>query len=285
MFRLLEFIRSTYLVVLFIVAEVIAISHYAGSSSYSRAKILASSNNFVGGAQKLIHNTTHLFELPSENRTLTEHIAALEARLDNYQKVEMADSLAAIEDVVAFDDPDHLYIVARVVSNSINKHDNFIVLDKGVEQGVRENMAVISPTGEMLGYIAGCSSRYSAALSALSSTFSTSGKLLHGEHFGSISWGGDDRYSVKLTELSKYANINVGDTVVSTGFSQIFPANVVVGTVSSYSLNAMQTAYTATVELAADISATDYVLIVGRRDSFEIEELIDSVEDTNEDSQ
>lgn len=284
MFRLLEFIRSTYLVILFIVAEVIAISHYASSSSYSRAKILAVSNNFVGGAQSLIHNTTHLFDLSDENRNLTTHIAALEARLDNYERAERADSLSAVEQVVEFDDPDHLYIVARVVSNSINKRDNFLVLNKGIEQGVRENMAVVSPTGQMLGYIAGCSAKYSAALSALSSTFSTSGKLLHGEHFGSISWNGEDRYSLRLSDLSKYANINVGDTVVSTGFSQIFPADVMIGTVRSYSLNSMQTAYTASIELAADISATDYVLIVGRRDSFEIDELINSIEeDTTQD--
>ncbi len=274
MFRLLEFIRSTYLVLLFIIAETIAISHYASSSSYSRAKILASSNAVVGSAQRTIRNTTHLFNLPEENRRLSEHIAQLKSELNYFESMQSDNTPA---DAVEFDDPDYTYIVARAVSNSINKQDNYIVLNRGVEDGVRENMAVITPSGELLGYIKGCTGRYSAALSALSYNFKTSGKLLNGEHFGSIRWSGENRYQVSMNELSKYALINVGDTVVSTGFSQIFPPNVNIGRVVGFSLNQMQTAYSVDVELFADLSAVDYVLIVGRRDAMEIEELISDI--------
>ncbi len=271
MFRLLEFIRSTYLVLLFILAETIAISHYASSSSYSRAKILASSNAVVGTAQRAIRNTTHLFELPSENRRLSEYIADLELRLDTFE-AQQSEELP--EDFIHFDDPAYTYIVARAISNSINKEDNYIVLDKGIEDGVHENMAVITPDGQLLGYITGCSARFSATLSALSHSFKSSGKLLNGEHFGSIYWEGESRYELTMSELSKYAQINVGDTIVSTGFSQIFPPGINIGRVKSFELNQMQTAYSVAVELAADITAVDYVLIVGRRDSMEIEELI-----------
>ncbi len=275
MFRLLEFIRSIYVVILFIIAETIAISHYAWSNSYTQAKIFVASNRVTGGVTGTMHNMTHLFELPGENRRLSERIAQLEAQVDEYE-LNMVDTLAAGE--IIFDDPAYTYVVGKVVSNSINKHDNFIVIDKGIEDGVREQMALITPSGEMLGYVAGCTERYSASLSMLSASFTTSGKVKGGANYGSISWSGENRYQVSMSELSKYEPINVGDTIVSTGFSNIFPGGVTIGTVASFELNEMQTAYEVDIDLAAQMTAINHVLLVGFRDSGEIEELLGEVE-------
>ncbi len=275
MYRLFEFIRSTYVVLLFILAEVVAVSHYAWSSGYSRAKIFVATNSVVGGVNKYMHNTAHLFALPAENRELVERIALLERQVSHFESISSAEVNA---DQITYSDPLTTYIVARVVSNSINKHDNFIVLDRGVEDGVCERMAVITPTGEMLGYIAAASSHYSAALSVLSSSFTTSGKIKDGANYGSIRWTGESRYRVSMSELSKYEPIEVGDTVVSTGFSQIFPRGVTIGSVASFSFNEMQTAYEVEIDLAAQITAIDYVLIVAHRDQGEINELLEEIE-------
>ncbi len=274
MYRLLEFIRSTYVVLLFILAEVVAVSHYAWSSGYSRAKIFVVTNSIVGGVSKSMHNTAHLFSLPAENRELVERIAHLESRVAHFESIS-SDELNA--EHITYSDPQTSYIVARVVSNSINKHDNYIVLDRGVDDGVRERMAVITPTGEMVGYIAAASSRYSAALSVLSGSFTTSGKIEGGDNYGSIRWTGASRYSVSMSELSKYEPISIGDVVVSTGFSQIFPRDVTIGRVASFELNEMQTAYNVEVDLAAQITAIDYVLLVAQRDQGEIHELLDQI--------
>lgn len=273
MFRLLEFIRSTYVVILFIIAEVIAISNYASSSSYTRAKIFVATNNVVGGVNGVFHNTRHLFDLPAENRELSRRIAELE--MDRYAEMQQEELPA---DQIYFEDPDYSYIVGRVVSNSINKRDNYIVIDKGVDDGVYEKMAVITPSGKMLGYVEACTGRYSAALSLLSNSFITSAKLKGGANFGSISWSGESRYQVSMSELSKYEPINVGDTVVSTGFSKIFPGGVTIGRVASFELNEMLTAYNVEVDIEAEMTAIDHVLLVGSRESGEIEELLESVE-------
>ncbi len=275
MYRLIEFIRSTYVVLLFILAEVVAVSHYAWSSGYARAKIFVVTNSVVGGVSKSMHNTAHLFSLPSENRELVERIAQLESELSQFKNNASHDLSA---EAITYSDPQTSYITARVVSNSINKHDNFIVLDRGIEDGVCERMAVITPTGEMLGYIAAASSRYSAALSVLSGSFTTSGMIEGGANYGSIRWTGDSRYGVSMSELSKYESINIGDKVVSTGFSQIFPRGVTIGSVTSFSLNEMQTAYNVELELAAQITAIDYVLIVAHRDQGEVNELLEQVD-------
>ncbi|MFI3280833.1 MAG: rod shape-determining protein MreC [Rikenellaceae bacterium] len=278
MFQLLEFIRSTYVVVLFIIAEMVAISHYAWSSSYTRAKIFVVSNSMVGGVNGALRSTVRLFELPKANRELVERISQLEAELD-LRTEHLTENLDPSQ--IIFDNPSYNYIVARVVSNSINKQDNYIVLDKGVDDGVYERMAVITPAGEMLGYVAGCTSHYSAALSLLSNSFTTSGKLLYGDAYGSIHWSGRDRYRLSMKELSKYESVNVGDTIVSTGFSNIFPGDVRIGTVASYEFNEMRTAYNVEIDLAVEMTSIDYVLLVGSRDSGEIEELLQEVESNN----
>ncbi len=274
MFRFFEFIRSTYVVVLFIIAEAIAISHYAGSSSYTRAKIFVISASMTGGVSRSIRSMIRLFELPKENLQLTERIAELESQIDSYAALTQGE--AEVENIT-IEDPAFTYMVAKVVSNSINKHDNFIVVDKGIQDGVYEKMAVITPTGEMLGYVAGCVGRYSAVLSILSHSFTTSGKLQDGNNYGSIRWEGKDRYRVSMTDLSKYEHIEVGDTIISTGFSNIFPGGVKIGTVASFEFNEMQTAYNVEIDLAAEITAIDYVLLVGSRDSGEVEALIDDL--------
>ncbi len=254
-----------------------AISHYAWSNSYTRANIFVVSNSMVGGVSGALRGTVRLFELPKENRELSERIAELECELES-SKSTVIDSV--ITDQIRFNNPSYSYIVAKVVSNSINKKDNFILLDKGVEDGVYEKMAVITPTGEVLGHVAACTGHYSAALSVLSKSFTTSGKLAGGKNYGSISWDGKDRYNVTMSELSKYEPINIGDTVVSTGFSHIFPGGVTIGQVAGFELNEMGTAYEVDVELAAEITAIDYVLLVGNSESGEIENLMESVDNT-----
>ncbi len=258
------------------IAEIVAISHYAWSDSYTHAKIFVVSNSIVGGVNGLFRNTIRLFELPEENRELTEYIARLESQLDGYNTLSC--DLLPNEEEISFENPEHSYIVAKVISNSINKRDNLIMLDRGFEDGVYENMALITPTGEMLGYVVGATAHYSAALSILSSSFTTSGKLTGGTHFGSINWSRKNRYSISMQELSKYALINQGDTIVTTGFSNIFPGGVTIGTVNSFELDQMGTSYNVEIDLAADVSAIDYVLIVGSRDSGEIDELRQEVE-------
>ncbi len=275
MHRLLEFVRSTYVIILFVIAEAVAVGHYAFSSSYTRAKIFVVTNSVVAGVSGVFHNTIHLFALPAENRELAGRIAQLELEKD--------DLLAAVaelpaEDQITFSDPDYSYVVARVVSNSINKHDNYIVVDCGMVDGVREKMAAITPTGEMVGYVEACTDRYSAVLSILSDSFTTSGKVKGGSNYGSVSWNRGSRYGVSMSELSKYEAIEVGDTIVSTGFSQIFPGGVTIGRVASFEFNEMRTAYNVEIDLAAHITAVDYLLLVGNNNQSEVEELMNIVE-------
>ena len=236
MYKLIEFIRRIYVVLLFIVIEAIALNYYAHSSYYTQAKILSHANRVTGGVQSAIFGVRHYFTLRHENELLSERVADLEMELAVYREQVAAagiDSLQPHIDELS----QYRYTTARIVSNSIARDRNYITLNRGIMHGVTENMAVISPDGVMVGYVIGCSERYSVVMPLLNIDFRTSGKIAGDDHFGSISWGGGSPYKMEMTELSKYADIEVGDEVVSSGLSHYFPEGVKIGYVESYSLN------------------------------------------------
>ena len=139
--------------------------------------------------------------------------------------------------------------------------------------GVVVDMAVISPTGVMIGYVVGCSERYSVVLPMLNMDFRTSGKIVGDEHFGSISWSGKSPYKVEMNDLSKHADIEIGDEVVSAGLSHYFPEGIKIGYVESYSINDTQTSYNVTVRLAADMTKLNNVILIENFDYGEIQAL------------
>lgn len=118
----------------------------------------------------------------------------------------------------------------------------------------------------MVGYVVGCSERYSVVLPLLNTDFRTSGKIVGDDHFGSISWSGSSPYEVDMTELSKYAEIEVGAEVVSSGLSHYFPADVKIGYVESFELNDSQTAYDVKIRLAADMTRLGNVILIENMD-------------------
>ena len=145
--------------------------------------------------------------------------------------------------------------------------------DRGERDGVEKGMGVLSPEGAMVGYVAASSDRHAVAVSILNTSFNASGKLAGDDYFGSIYWAGDDRYHVRMKELSKYARVTEGEEVVSSGFSQYFPADVLIGYVESFSLADTQMAYDVVIRLAVDVSQLTDVILVRNRDIEDVQEL------------
>ena len=269
--KLIEFIRSVYVAVLLVVLEALAVSYYAHSTHYTQARLLARSNQLAGGVHGLMAGVHRYFTLGSENRVLLDRVAQLEERLARYEEVVAASRLDSC--LQGIGESKYRFAVASVVANSINRQQNLITLNRGLRDGVQPEMALLSPAGAMVGYVVDCSDRYAVAMSVLNTSFRASGRLAGSDYFGSIYWDGVDPHVVVLGELSKYADPQPGDEVVTTGFSQYFPEDVLIGEVESAELNETRTAYTVRVRLAAEMSRLTDVVLVGNRDLYEIREL------------
>ena len=271
MHKLIEFIRSVYVVVLFVVLEALAVSYYAHSTNYTQARLLARSNQLVGGVHGLFAGVRHYFSLGRENRLLLDRVTRLEERLAQYEEAATAARLDSYMQDIG--ESKYRFAVASVVSNSTNRLQNLLTLNRGLRDSIQTEMAVLSPDGAMVGYVVACTDRYSVALSVLNTSFRASGKLADSDYSGSICWDGLDPHVVVLDELSKYADPKPGDEVVTTGFSQYFPPDVLIGWVESATLNETRTAYTVRVRLAAELSRLSDVVLVGNRDLYEIRAL------------
>lgn len=278
MYKLIEFIRRIYVVLLFILIETIALNYYARSSFYTQAKILAHANSVTGALQQSIFSLRHYFTLRSENEMLAQRVAELENALTIYREQErqmQTDTLtmAAMDSTMLASLSQYRYTTARVISNTINSSHNFITLNRGRQHGVLVDMAVVTPDGAMVGYVLECSERYSIVMPMLNTEFRTSGKISGDEHFGSISWNGTSPHRVQMSELTKYSEFEVGDEVIASGLSQYFPEGVRIGYVESLKENENHTSYDVEIRLAADMTRLSNVILIENTNYTEIYEL------------
>lgn len=278
MYKLIEFIRRIYVVLLFILIETIALNYYARSSFYTQAKILAHANSVTGALQQSIFSLRHYFTLSSENEMLAQRVAELENTLTIYREQErqmQTDTLtmAAMDSTMLASLSQYRYTTARVISNTINSSHNFITLNRGRQHGVLVDMAVVTPDGAMVGYVLECSERYSIVMPMLNTEFRTSGKISGDEHFGSISWDGTSPHRVQMSELTKYSEFEVGDEVIASGLSQYFPEGVRIGYVESLKENENHTSYDVDIRLAADMTRLSNVILIENTNYTEIYEL------------
>lgn len=283
MYKLIEFIRRIYVVLLFVIIEAVALYCYAQSTHYTQAKILARANGVVGGLQEAVFGVRHYFTLRGENVMLAEKVAQLESELEGYRQAvaSSADETGEIDSLFMQSLKQYRYLTARVIANTVSRRNNFITLNKGRIHGVTPNMGVITPDGNMVGYVAACSDRYSVVVSLLNEDFSTGGKVVGDEHnyVGTVAWQGGSPYVVNMTDLSKYADAEVGDEVIGSGTSHYFPSNlnVRIGYVDEIKLNLNQTSYDVVVRLATDLSRLNNVILVENFDFNEVTALEKSV--------
>ena len=140
-------------------------------------------------------------------------------------------------------------------------------------------MAVVADGG-IAGYVMNCSDHFAVCMSVLNLDFKTSGKIKGTDYFGSVSWDGASYEYVMLTEIAKYAQIHVGDTIVTTSHSSRFPPGLMIGTVADFELN-NATYYDVRVKLHTDIAALNNVVVIKYLDAEERETLENDVSMTS----
>src|SRR5205807_2071209 len=114
--------------------------------------------------------------------------------------------------------------------NSVNDAANLIYLDRGRLQGVEKQMGVINANG-IVGQVVSVTDNYSVVMSVLHKDFKVSVKFKKNEFFGNMHWDGINSTTASLEDIPKHVPVKIGDTLVTSGFSQLFPRNIMAGTV------------------------------------------------------
>ncbi len=265
MYRLLLFLRRIYVFAIFLFLEGLALHYYASSTVHSRARLLGLSDNVVGGVYGAIAGAGQYLSLGRTNRLLEDKVVALENELAVYRDYL---SQGVLDSVSVAEDFRHQYVAARVVHNSINRRENFFMVDRGSWDGVERGMAVTSLDGFMVGYVEGVSVGNAVCVSVLNTEFRASGMFAGTGHFGSISWPGVDPRSVRLSEVPKYAPVARGDTIL-TRSSLNFPEGIRIGIVEGFNVDEARASYDIDVRLGVDIATLKVVLLVKNLEAFE----------------
>ena len=246
--------------------EGIALYTYATSSPYTEAKILARTTATGAAISGAVTDVGHFFSLKSENRKLTDRVAELSAEL---AAVAAAESEAGRVDTLQ---GYFKYHSASVVSMTTNRKENHIILDRGAVDGITKDMGVITPNNELVGYVVSCSDHYAVVQSLLNVNFRTGGKLVDNGNVCFISWSAKSKYHVDANDLNVYSEPQVGMAVEVQ--SERLPEGVLVGHIESFELNSMQSAYSATIAIAAEMGSLANVLVVENTRSKELDELL-----------
>lgn len=153
------------------------------------------------------------------------------------------------------------FISAEVVSNSAAQLNNYITIDKGTEDSVFTDMGVVSDEG-VIGVIAVANKHYSVVMPLINPKFRLSCKLLRTNYFGSMNWNGRDARHSYLYELPRHAEFSKGDTVVTSGYSAVFPPGLMVGRIASDAQQYNDDFYSLKVELATNFWTLKNVRII-----------------------
>lgn len=206
------------------------------------------------------------FSLGKENKALALENYELRQELRKYR--EDRDELlhGGLETVGHFK-----YIHSTVVKHSSNKQHNFIILDKGSEDGVSIGSGVITGKG-VIGIVNATSRHYSYVMAFNNKDMAVSARIGKRGAIGPLSWDGISSRKAILNEIPHHEPIERGDTVYTSGYSAIFPQDIPLGLAGSAKI-VNGAAYEIKVWLFEDLSRIRYVTIVENLDRDEIEEL------------
>lgn len=228
------------------------------SHNYHQAITSNLARGISGNINERIERGRSYFSLRDVNEKLVAENRTLRQKLEDLNKTPES-SFVSVEDTIR--EQKYRYISARVVNNSVNRQKNFITLDKGRKHGITIGMAVASADG-VIGVTVGVSQNYSVAMSLLNNDFRLSASILNNNYFGSLAWDGKNYRHALLSEIPHHVVINQGDTIVTSGYSAIFPAGLVIGTVTDQQIKGGDFV-TIQVQLAADFKRLTNVYIIG----------------------
>ena len=238
-----------------------------GFNPYQQSVYFSSASRVAGSLYALSGAVTGYFglhkandELLAQNGKLQDELAVLRNTLALYQ---VQDTLSPRSLPVLQGDTSHRAI-AQVINNSIARKNNYITINKGMHDGVFPEMGLVDHNG-VVGVISSASDHYAVALSLLNPNLRISCKIKNTQHIGSLVWDGNDISCAGLEELPEYIDVQVGDTVVTSGYSGAFPEGLVVGYVEDAHKVKKNNFYVLTVRLAADFSALNFVRVVEHR--------------------
>lgn len=275
MHNLTEFLAKHNHWFVFLVLEVLSMVLLFRYNSYQGSVWFSSANAVTGKVYEWDSAVESYFSLSGVNSQLTQRNAFLEQQVrmldDSIARLTRSQEAAVtrLSSMVPFQGC--RLIPAKVVANMVNRYDNLITIDKGSADGVKRDMGVVCGMG-VVGIVYLVSEHYSIVIPALNSHSNISCTIQRRGYFGYLRWRGGSSQLAYLEDVPRHAHFKLGDNVVTSGYSSVFPPGVMVGKVLHVFNSADGLSYRVQVKLSTDFARLRDVCLV---DDSALQERID----------
>ena len=275
MHNLTEFLAKHNHWFVFLVLEVVSMVLLFRYNSYQGSVWFSSANAVTGKVYEWDSAVESYFSLSGVNSQLTQRNAFLEQQVrmldDSIARLTRSQEAAVtrLSSMVPFQGC--RLIPAKVVANMVNRYDNLITIDKGSADGVKRDMGVVCGMG-VVGIVYLVSEHYSIVIPALNSHSNISCTIQRRGYFGYLRWRGGSSQLAYREDVPRHAHFKLGDNVVTSGYSSVFPPGVMVGKVLHVFNSADGLSYRVQVKLSTDFARLRDVCLV---DDSALQERID----------
>lgn len=276
MYNLIKFILKYHFTILFILIEIIAISILFQHNKYQKVKFINAANFITGSVYQAKSTVTDYFKLKAINQQLAMENAKLQSMVEEFNYIEVPtlyNDTVYVNDTLIIDTARQLHFhAAKVISNSLSKPFNTIFIDKGTKHHFYEDMGVINDEG-VVGVVRSVSDNYATITPILNRNFNINAKIKGSGYFGNLSWDGQDPNYAQLTDIPNHISPIQGDTIISSGYSQIFKEGHIIGYIHQVIKVPGKSFINLDVKLAVDFGNLNYVYGIENK----IKESIDSL--------
>lgn len=259
------FIRNYRTFFTFLILQVVALWFLFNYNRFHKAKGLGIANELTGWVNSKYNKVEDFFTLREENKRVHRMNDSLLNLLPrNFSRRNTA--VQMVQDSVPYDTAGnyrrYFSRPATVVYNTVNAQKNYIQINRGSAQGIKDNMAVVSSDGSAVGVVVNVSSNFSQVMSLLHVQNTVSVSLKKTGDFGTAEWDGKDPRYLTLKRIPKTVEVKKGDTVLTSPVSFNFPPGYMVGTVSDIKLDNTTGMYLLKVKTAVNFYNLQQVHVI-----------------------
>ena len=273
--NLLDFLARHFHWLVFLLLETVSGILLFSYNSYQGSVWISTANAVTGKTLETQAAVEHFFSLKRLNGELAHRNVVLEQQLAIYreQLSEVRAGSTVCEDSVCSSLAS--LISAKVVSNTVDRFDNLITIDRGTADGVHTDMGVISGTG-LVGVVYKTGRHYSIVLPVLNRRSRISCSIRGREYFGYLTWYGGSPIEAYVEDIPRHARFQKGDWVETSGYSSIFPKGVAVGKIIAIYNSPDGLSYSLKVHLSTDFACLRDVFVISDDSFLEQRQLLDS---------
>jgi len=266
--NIIGFIKQNFTFLTFLILQIVSLVMLSSYNKTYETFFGGWSNQVTGNINKNYNAWSYFFNLKNTNALLIAENTALRNQLgQNFVPIDSSKKLGTL--VLRKDSLEKIrkfyYYPAKVVGNTFTLQKNYITIERGSLQGVKKDMAAISPEGSIVGVVVEVNDNYSKIMSLLHRNSKVSAMLKRDKIAGSIEWDGEDPSVLVLKNISKSAAPKIGDSVLTSPYSSNFPAQLMIGKVTSVIKDPSSNYLTLNVKSTTNFYNLEYIYLVENR--------------------